>query len=295
MLDQPREVFPPELEEVIFSLALHADWESAQHLILVAKRVNQWLIPQIYQVAILSGKWKPRVYLKNKRRAVSDEKKLTHYGKYVRHIMVYGPLVYAYDQGVHNVGETLLACPHVFNVALWITADKYDKILVAQLLTLRLTHLSFDIGAFKTVHAQDPPTLLPISFPSVTHFEHISSVNIINHAEIRGYFPALTHLALNPSVGNEMFTSPDILKALNDRQMKALIWYGNEVQSPSPVEIPFPQNHRFDDPRIVMLAYGQGYLDTWYNGTRGGSSLWRVADKIIAARRVASHAQLLGD
>ncbi len=106
--------------------------------------------------------------------------------------------------------------------------------------------------------------------------------------ELKEYFPALTHLALNIGSGDLVSRSPDILKTW-DNQMQVLIWYvGESTTGPTPVELTRSSYHiQSDDPRIVILSYGLGYVDTWYQEATGGLGLWRVAEETIIGYRGA--------
>ncbi|TFK59377.1 hypothetical protein BDN72DRAFT_851309 [Pluteus cervinus] len=281
MSDQPhlQEAFPLEIEEIIFSLAVQTDWPSAKNLILVAKRVYQWLIPQIYEVVVFHG------YRYPLDRPRSDSRNLVHHGKYVHHIMLFNgdPR----ETRLYNrPGVCLTWCPNAYDVALWLTPDQYDKTLVDQLIGRRLTHLSFSFNDFKTAAARYPDISQPISFPYVTHLELINNTPLNHLKELKESFPALTHLAVKIGSGNQLFRSPDILRTWND-QIQVLSWdIGKSVSDPAP-EVLARSTYQIqsDDPRIVILAYGQGYVDTWYEDATGGSGRWRVAEETITGYR----------
>ncbi|TFK69484.1 hypothetical protein BDN72DRAFT_959553 [Pluteus cervinus] len=289
MPDQPGEVFPPEIEEMIFSMAVQANWSSAKTLVLVAKRVHHWLIPQLYEVVIFHEN-----QISNPRPKF-DSGKLIDRGKHVKHIMFFQMYLLS-----NRPGECLAWCPNAVDVALWITPDLYDKTLIDQLLCHRLTHLSFDFGTLRNKLGEHPEILKPTSFPFVTHLELINSTTAVTSDELREHFPALTHLALNASGPNfpdlehlalDAFgpnlisVTPGVLTLWKD-QMKVLLWYRGETTSPYPVAMSpdsgFPSPP--DDARLVVIRYGRGYVGTWYEGTRGGLSIWRVAEEAIAAR-----------
>ncbi|TFK59381.1 hypothetical protein BDN72DRAFT_966087 [Pluteus cervinus] len=183
-------------------------------------------------------------------------------------------------------GVCLSWCPNAYDVALWLTPDQYDKTLVDQLIGRYLTHLSFNFNDFKTAAARYPEISPSISFPYVTHLELINSTPLHDLKELKESFPALTHLAVNIGSGDQLFRSSDILRTWNN-QMQVLIWYiGESMPDPTPVSLP-RSTYRIqsDDPRIVILAYGQGYVDTWYEDATGGLGLWRVAEETITGYR----------
>ncbi|TFK61604.1 hypothetical protein BDN72DRAFT_863471 [Pluteus cervinus] len=181
-------------------------------------------------------------------------------------------------------GKCLAWCPNAVDVALWITLGYYDDELIHQLLCRRLTHLSFDFESLRLKLGVHPEIPRPIVFPFVTHLELIDSMITMTVRELKDHFPALTHLALNAAGPNLISMTHDVLTLWKD-QMKVLLWYRGDTPSPDPVVVPpdsdFPLPS--DDPRLVVIRYGRGYVGTWYEGTRGGMSIWRVAEEAVAA------------
>ncbi|TFK59725.1 hypothetical protein BDN72DRAFT_965958 [Pluteus cervinus] len=281
MSDQPdlQAVFPHEIEEIIFSFAVQTDWPSAKNLILVAKRVYQWLIPQIYEVVVFHRNRYPLD------RPRSDSRNLVHHGKYVHHIMLYNGDP-SETRLYNRPGVCLTWCPNAYDVALWLTPDQYDKTLVDQLLGRHLTHLSFSFNDFKSAAARYPGISPSISFLYVTHLELINTTPLDDLKELKEYFPALTHLAVKIGSGDQISRSPDILRTWND-QMQVLSWnIGQRMLGPTPVVLE-RSNYRIqaDDPRIVILAYSRECVDAWYEDAAGGLGLWRVAEETITGYR----------
>ncbi|TFK69494.1 hypothetical protein BDN72DRAFT_840346 [Pluteus cervinus] len=273
MPDQPE--LPPEIEEIIFSLAVQDDWTSAKSLILVAKRVHHWLIPQIYKVAIFHESRPERPTPK------FDSRSLITHGKHVRHAMFHNGTTRL--TLLHNrPGECLAWCPNAIDVALWISDECYDKVLIEQLLRLPLMRLSLNLGCLQNTVRQYPEISAPIHFPSVTQLELINPGNLISPHQLKEMFPALTHLALNASGHNLISMTKDVLTLWKD-QLKVLLWYRGESASEYPT-LAYPEDDNplpSDDPRLVVIRYGRGYVGSWYEGTRGGLSIWRVAEEAI--------------
>ncbi|TFK71471.1 hypothetical protein BDN72DRAFT_958035 [Pluteus cervinus] len=269
----PQQVFPPEIEETIFSLAVQTDWANATNLILVAKRIHQWLIPQIYKVAIFYDS-------RSEDRPTFSSRALIRHGEHVRHILFYT----GSSALVHQPEECLAWCPNLLNVALWIVpSDLYDSNLVNQLLRVRLTHLSFDFSCFRVAFERNPEILLPISFPSVTHLELVNTQSFVSPQELDEYFPAVTHLALNAAVDLLASITNDILELWTDR-IRVLIWYvgvSYQQQAPSVLsKSDYPDSS--SDPRHVVIEYGRGFVGTWYEGANGRLGIWKLAEEAIA-------------
>ncbi|TFK73050.1 hypothetical protein BDN72DRAFT_835377 [Pluteus cervinus] len=280
MSDPLEPKFPPELEESIFSFALHADWQNSVKLILVAKRVYYWLLPQIYEVVVFHSH-----RVENGRRPRCSSRNLVQYGKNARYIMFYnsqGP-----DRtGLHDtLTDCLSWCPNLIDVALWVKDELYEEVLVNQLLSLRqMTHLSWDFSAFQLGLAKfgyKPPR----TFTNVTHLELIGSYKVVNPYKVQEYFPSLTHIAFTARGQTPIEALREVLNCFKD-QIEVVIWYlGDSDDHPMPTVFPTSSWIRSDDPRIVVLDYGHDFVDTWYEGTRNGPSLWKVAEDTVKARR----------
>ncbi|TFK61067.1 hypothetical protein BDN72DRAFT_965377 [Pluteus cervinus] len=281
MSNEDQAILPPELEEMIFSLCFQNDWKTCTTLTLVAKRVYQWLIPQIYRVAIFhSGERCSNPPTPGSR---FPSQNLEHHGEYVRHIMFHNSAGNDLT-GLYNLPGTCLSwCPNVVNVALWTTNDQYDGTLIHQLLRLHITHLSLDIGTLLS-HIGTTIGGASVSFTWVTHLEIISKPLTTQPEEIENLFPALTHLALNGSGRNKIEIVRDFLDCWEDK-LEVLVWYRGVSSAPVPEVIPTAKYLSLDDPRVVVLWYGQLYLETWTAGVEGGLGIWRTADETVKKRR----------
>ncbi|TFK60811.1 hypothetical protein BDN72DRAFT_965512 [Pluteus cervinus] len=195
MPNQPEPVFPPEIEEIIFSLCLQSNLRESGNLILVARRVYQWLRPRLYELLMFNTIWPHGPHQRPKFKI--DVLKV--HGRYVRHILFWSA---KFNQNL----ETHLAwCPNLVNLAIWNEAD-YSSALVNQLLSLHITHLSFDITAF---HGGVWKNSMPeTSFKSVTHLDLIGSEIALKANQIKKYFPSVTHIAFN---GDEGLSAVDVL------------------------------------------------------------------------------------
>ena len=52
MSDQQQPAFPPEIEQIIFRLAVQLDWTTAKSLIFVANRVHHWYLISITMILL---------------------------------------------------------------------------------------------------------------------------------------------------------------------------------------------------------------------------------------------------
>ncbi|TFK59581.1 hypothetical protein BDN72DRAFT_883906 [Pluteus cervinus] len=274
MADFAQPAFPPELEEFIFSLAIQNDLRLAGRLLLVARRVYEWSIPHIYEVVIFRAN-KESVPHQN----LSPEL-FVEIGKHVHHMLV--------QTGSYDLeGETISCiarCPNLRSLALWIGNNfTYSQEVLNNLLSLKLKYLAFRIGAFSGGLAKQGRTL---SFPlsSVTHLELLGEIARVNSHQVKEYFPALTHFAINSFGILNLSGLKEVLDTFGN-QLEVAILYAlqfGKADSRSPtVGVAFMG----DDPRLVMLWHGASSVDTWHDGVKGGPGIWTIAEEAVQARR----------
>ncbi|TFK65226.1 hypothetical protein BDN72DRAFT_207726 [Pluteus cervinus] len=117
-------LLPPELERHIFLYALYNSRKDAQNLLSVAKRVQIWLIPTLYEVVSFYSGYSTLV--------PSTKGKWERYGKEVHHLLV----------EPNDVIPYLSLFPNVTNLALW---TRHDESLLGILEQLPLTGTRFSI------------------------------------------------------------------------------------------------------------------------------------------------------
>ncbi|TFK62176.1 hypothetical protein BDN72DRAFT_848942 [Pluteus cervinus] len=277
MADLAQPTFPPEVEEFIFSLAIREDLKLAGRLLLVARRVYEWLIPHIYEVVIFRPNQEcvPHQNL--------SPELFVEIGKHVRHMLV--------QTGNNDLeGETtscIARCPNLRSLALWLGYNfTYSPEFLNNLLSLKLKYLAFRIGTFNAGLAKQGRTL-PSPLSSITHLELLGEVVRVNPHQVKEYFPALTHFAINSFGFLNMSGLKEVKEVLDTfgNQLEVAILYAlqfGKADSQSPtVNVAF----REEDPRLVMLLHGASAVDTWHDGVKGGPGIWTVAEEAVQARR----------
>ncbi|TFK59498.1 hypothetical protein BDN72DRAFT_966052 [Pluteus cervinus] len=268
---QPR--LPPELEEIVFTIALHANPGNIKSLILVAKRVNQWLIPHIYRTVIIHD---------TTRKPNPPAQNLMYFGTHIRHLMIWRGF-----RKPPSLGLCLSSCPNLESLAVWTPGLPYDLEVIDNLLKLRLTYLSFNFGEFLKGLSKEGRATIPITFPSITHLEIIGTLLPADLHRIKELFPVLTHLALFVG-GNDTTSVQRTLEIFQDQIMVLIYDLGATAMGPSPEVVPTSVFFELVDPRVVLLKYGHDVIDSWVDGTQGGSlSVWRVAEETVKSRRLA--------
>ncbi|TFK60807.1 hypothetical protein BDN72DRAFT_965509 [Pluteus cervinus] len=254
-------VFPPEIEETIFSLCAQSGLKNCKNLTLVAKRVYEWLQPHLYKVAIVHNN---RTYFEGPKFNRTLFKK---YGQHVRQLLLW-PLP-SDDSYLHKTATCLSWCPNVVDLSFWQPDPGFGKILIDRLLSLPLQRLSFDITGF---HKELMRWTISgtVSFASVTHLHLIGTSIKLREEEIKQYFPNVTHMALNGSMG---LSHNSILDCWKDK-LKVLIWHT------------YLSNSVSDDPRVVVMQPVWDYVGDWRDAREDGpKSVWRRAEVEVALRR----------
>ncbi|TFK66752.1 hypothetical protein BDN72DRAFT_843837 [Pluteus cervinus] len=246
---------PPELEYDIFLLAFQSDEKEARNLILVAKRVFDWLIPHIFNVVRLDVQPFPIRF---------NESTYRRYGKHTRHLFFESSQLRQY----------LHLFPNVIDLAFWANCDETQ---IPVLLSLPLTRISI----------APSPSLFQV-FSKVTHLDLLttfsSQFSTINPPgpvlEPLVYLPKLTHLSVLPSMPKE------ILNLFLDKErcpeLRVVIFWGLSDQAFPELDGDEASLRNEGDARILRVKCDPRW--DWEVGARGGVDMWKFADGIMALR-----------
>ncbi|TFK66759.1 hypothetical protein BDN72DRAFT_961541 [Pluteus cervinus] len=246
---------PSELEYTIFLLAFQDDNNEAKNLILVAKRVFEWLIPHVFRVVKLSdvtvsGNSSPIMF---------NQSTYQRYGHHTRHLFIETPAL-----AIH-----FSLFPNVTNLAYWIP---YDATHLPSFIELPLTHLSADPwrGLLEIYTKLTHLDLLALDDPNPFQISDLGPAT----------YPKLTHLCVPQSVSQSALQFFLEKKRCPELRVVALWAYENGGPMLNEDDLP-----KVDDPRIVMLK-SHGDAREWERAARGGIDFWAFADGIIASRNV---------
>ncbi|TFK70898.1 hypothetical protein BDN72DRAFT_958514, partial [Pluteus cervinus] len=289
---------PPEVERLIFELALQSYIQDATNLFLVAHRVREWLTPKAFEVVLICDEEDfPTPFTMDK---------LKKYGRYVHYMCIAehslpGPNNSGYPDGI--VSFCLSFCPNVISLAAWWGGlnARLDPSLLSK---LPLTTMSIDPE--RLFAELTPPSVPPLSdFPqSPTHtpeqippeplFSGIAHLEILNEdTSIFGHpnqklvlilhFPNLTHIALPRWRGAKATNLLFFLE--NCQNLKALIlWSSGSVGLDSEGAEMVPMEVRHDERLVVMRC---SRVEDWKKGARGtGYDMWSFADMVLNQRRL---------
>ncbi|TFK26086.1 hypothetical protein FA15DRAFT_755274 [Coprinopsis marcescibilis] len=259
---------PTELQRQIFLQAAIDDPASTVKLILVARRVCEWLQPIIYRMVTI-GAGDGDLFIRT-----LTEKPPDFFHANVKHLCLTRPAE------VGRAKRVLEVCKGVAHLALWVDVlGVLGPGSVASLVaTLPLQRLSIECRHFLDIFS-NPSALPPIWYRSLTHLELV----FWDYDEAPPFPPltalrSLTHLAirgLNYWDIQEAYVA-SILSSF--QRLKFLLIFFDESESLE--EIP-----RSVDNRVVFLPYPEeAPVRNWEAIWRGTSTIWLEAEEEIERR-----------
>ncbi|KDR67492.1 hypothetical protein GALMADRAFT_147041 [Galerina marginata CBS 339.88] len=273
--DHPR--LPQDIERSIFKMVAEdagRDVKKMAKLMLVAKRVCEWIRPILYEVFLQS-----RVFPSSAAGFPDFEQHpefVKDVGKFAKHLFIGAPT------SVEDINDLLLSCPNVENVALWYSlSDGFHSIepYLEALRRLPLKRLSSSNRGLQ-LQNQNPKKAL---FLNLTHF-HVSSFDLatLNHVLDLPTLPNLTHLCISASIG----VSGAIDLLLKGPRLRVLVIFGDgRFDSFSATD------DGLRDTRLVLLLYPifgfyhDMMASDWERGARSGVDFWVLTERFSMARR----------
>ncbi|TFK63496.1 hypothetical protein BDN72DRAFT_847576 [Pluteus cervinus] len=236
---------PPELEHFIFLIALKADYREARSLLLVAKRVFNWLIPHVFGVVEFSNS-----------RSLPIAFNETIYKRYGCH-------VHDLHLETKQMACHLPLFPNIVNLTL--RSQGAATSYLPALLDLPLERLSITLNF-------DPPSpeLFQV-FSKVAHLDLLTTLlswsSFLPTVEELLHLPKLTHLSVPWTF------EPSVLMLFLDRRRcpelrVAIVWGG---RAPPGV----------DDPRVCLSKSHPMKKRNWDAGERE-MDMWECAGGVIA-------------
>ncbi|TFK65769.1 hypothetical protein BDN72DRAFT_179786 [Pluteus cervinus] len=253
-------IFPPEIECIIFLTAfeLKPVDNDIVDLLLVAKRVHEWLIPKVYQTLVVQRIPPYREY--PIRLTINNLRK---YGHHTRNFFV-------------SLGSTrwiaqdqyFSFCPNITNLVLR-TKTQLDRTHLERISSLSLTHLSVDMIG--------PPSSTPGLFPLFSGITHLCVFRSLLSGDTTR-FTSLTHLAILNTYNEAVCTS--ILENHPKLEVLVLLQWGFVVGVTGSFDL------GVDDPRIVRITYRDEVLvEDWLSDVKEGRGMWGLADEKVRQRK----------
>ncbi|KAF9050563.1 hypothetical protein BJ165DRAFT_1458741 [Panaeolus papilionaceus] len=256
--------FPPELEYTIFTSAFDAlDHKTNLAMLLVAKRVHEWVTPLIYRTVDQFGEY-PTPNFSN-----PGCPTIEHIGGFVHHLILGD--IQETDEDAHTL---LVHCPNLESLACWYSLS--IKNLLHSL--ANITSLRKISGKIQDITEGDLRN--PI-FLNLTHVELVSPTE-----ETLSLLPAyiqhsrVTHLRFYEL---QVWNVDKIQMILDvSSNLKALILCEpNHMRDPDVN----PEALGLSDQRLVIIDLDLCNVDDWIRGARGFYDSWIYADQIIMARK----------
>ncbi|KAF8907955.1 hypothetical protein CPB84DRAFT_1822373 [Gymnopilus junonius] len=254
-------ILPPELERQIFELAASGSSRSAATLILVARRVKEWIEPELYKIIFFAPPLPsfPPIYHYTEY-DLSDRVKLPLFYKATKH----AKHVLLYSVTWHIVAEILQNCTRVENLALWETYDyRYAKYVIQALPIQRLSLDLFTMGV-ETPFDESP-------FHNITHLQ-LSNIFFDRQktCEKLALLPKLSHLAVEQPISD---FAQDILDSC--KSIEVLVCFVRSYQQYST---------GVSDKRVVLLSLSDDYdgIEEWKADALGKEDFWQKADRQVA-------------
>ncbi|KAF9526860.1 hypothetical protein CPB83DRAFT_857104, partial [Crepidotus variabilis] len=265
MKEELTPILPPELEHIIFQTALSIlDQKSCadiMNLLLVAKRVYQWLRPSLFRVVKAYPIREDGQYFRPWLATLDDV------GKFVQHLLIY-------SGDIPRTKEILSKCFNAYNTCIWrntIWMDSCEQQDAA--INLLQTH-----SAIRRISTEAEYLGLSALLPDA--YSHLTHLDILNTQVCSWEFwlplttlPNLSHLAITTPIK----ASHAKLLLIHCPKLELLISVNELRQDVLAIR----------DPRFVAL---QGYqfkegLSDFYASVTGALGLWNFAARIACARQ----------
>ncbi|TFK65034.1 hypothetical protein BDN72DRAFT_846116 [Pluteus cervinus] len=259
-------IFPPELESIIFAtaLALKDTGESALNLILVAKRVLSWLVPELMRTLAVQTTVSDPVYYRR-----CNLHMLKQYGAHTRELLLWKD---SDDNEGIRPDQYVSLCPNITNLLLWTGIDNAQIDAIAH---LPLMHLSVNLKELIRTNR----TSLSSLFSKITHLDLVNIMRQESEIVELKAFSSLTHLAVLES------TPWGLLAMLFEHlsTLKVVVYLDSNCDELGVAD-------RFDilddDLRVVqMTCRADMAVEEWLLDVQQGLGLWGMADNAVLAQK----------
>ncbi|KAF9038048.1 hypothetical protein BJ165DRAFT_1500456 [Panaeolus papilionaceus] len=263
---------PPELEYTIFTSAFDAlDHKTNLAMLLVAKRVHEWVIPLIYRTVDQVGEYPIPNFSKPGCPTIEQ------IGGFVHHLIM--GQIHETDEDAHRL---LVHCPNLKSLACWYSLSVKNWLQsLANTTSLRMIS-----GKIQEITEDDLRN--PI-FLNLTHVELVSTTE-----ETLSLLPAyiqhsrVTHLRFYD------------LQVWNMDKIQMILDVGSNLEALilcEPYDASDPESEALricppilrtmhqKDQRLVIIESNLCNADDWIKGARGFYDSWIYADQIITARK----------
>ncbi|KAJ7111323.1 hypothetical protein C8R44DRAFT_985491 [Mycena epipterygia] len=267
---------PPELERTIFESAAELHPGTILNLLLVSRRVNEWIERLQYNTVTSSGSGTSCRFDVLQRAVRSDLKPASFFHDRVQYLYV----DWRNKDGLRSA-EILSACSGIRSLVLLFLVGPS---LLSSLGAMKPQRLGIFLkGIFPTMESTD------LSHPMFTFVTHLDIFDSLSHDFYDfhwpwsddwswsnfGLLPALTHLSLLK------FRDSDVGTVLLSQCRKLEVLIRMAGSAPHPSDLPSIDDVRF----VSMVVPDRDYEGDWIIGTKGEMDFWARADAFVAKRR----------
>ncbi|TFK73875.1 hypothetical protein BDN72DRAFT_834204 [Pluteus cervinus] len=255
---------PPEIEYEIFTLALKLQRKDCTRLMCVAKRVEEWLAPLIYNVLSFTS-------VLGKRQTLST---FERYGHHVQQILIICHIPI-------TESDLFKYCPNIRVLGFWFDVSLNKGVFgLKSLKSLILDDLDFFQTERPSMKTDDIEK--KAWFSNITHI--VVTTILSRHSSTLRLFPNLTHLMLLSS------NSQDILRHIlrSYPTLKVVVWLLLQITSDETITVidmnsgPAP---KVDDERVVTIDCN--FSEQRAKAAKGEveEDVWVVAERTVEERR----------
>ncbi|KAJ7019240.1 hypothetical protein C8F04DRAFT_1404407 [Mycena alexandri] len=252
--------FPPELERAIFEIVAHLQPAAIPSLLLVSRRVHEWIERVRYQTVTANGELSSCRFQFLHRVIQSQTKPRDFFADRVQHLFVE-------DIAAEELEAVLSVCTGIRFLIIFGFTESSSAPTLALLQSLRPHRLHIPLQL--VMDARSSATPHPI-FTSLTHLDIFH--NPYDGIDHLASLPALTHLALlrSSSQATQILARCSALELLVDMH----------ADEPNPDYL-----RSNDDVRFVSIVLSDDeYVTDWVTGTRGGLDFWARGNMFVAKK-----------
>ncbi|KAJ6555991.1 hypothetical protein B0H19DRAFT_1151712 [Mycena capillaripes] len=265
-------LLPPELECMIFEEAALAQRTIIPTLMLVAKRVKDWVEPLLYRVIMLwstgEGAFGFPAFTVPILLKILEKKPQEFFQNFVKHLFLQGRFEFS------DLETIFTACNRATNIYDYYVLNSHSIGVLGGLNYLR--HLSIPLGTFLDLCTHQTPSL-----HTITHLQLLSTYDkpgMERVASLLPLLPRLTHIAFN-SIAHHHGLQAALQANVDLQCILFLISAGyqeEEIQDTDKIVA---------DSRFVCLDQETSSRSDWLRGADSGEDFWALANEFIAARR----------
>jgi hypothetical protein len=270
---------PSELERIIFEIAAFSYKATALQLVLIARRVQTWIEPIIYQTVMLGLDSSTAGLTEDLFMRTLNSRPSDFFATHVK------TLLFASSFNVEIAVDVLLKCTGVVCIGFWINPPRFRKANLRPILdndSLRPRLLSMDLEELTLSH----DACLTRPFFDLHFFSHVTHLEVTTDEgwKEESYFhllPSLTHLGFDLFYQNDKTLDYTNVQDILSKCKSLVVLAFFVIHDDPPCR--YPTLLAFEDPRLVVVVENAPTpYSTWENTFQ---STWTDAEDLVAKRK----------